>query len=218
MWISLFLSVRKWLSIWLCCIDDRLIRKSDCLSGSICCCSFADALGFTLNLTSYNNFAQWRYSNQWSNREVLLLLVENYTQYPAPTRWNTLVCGNFWLALRGYYLIKLLKWTVLQSNPETQCTSWQIPFAPPHRFSAFWLRSKCSICSYQLNICSDTGHVSPSILNRFLQGDEVQELAPASSRVGLALQYRRIGSLPTSKRSVERWKVDKNVSTIRNIT
>ena len=22
----------------------------------------------------------------------------------------------------------------------------------PHRFSAFWLRSKCSICSYQLNI------------------------------------------------------------------
>ena len=21
-----------------------------------------------------------------------------------------------------------------------------------HRFSAFWLRSKCSICSYQLNI------------------------------------------------------------------
>ena len=119
MWISLFLSVRKWLSIWLCCIDDRLIRKSDCLSGSICCCSFADALGFTLNLTSYNNFAQWRYSNQWSNREVLLLLVENYTQYPAPTRWNTLVCGNFWLALRGYYLLKLLKWTVLQSNPET---------------------------------------------------------------------------------------------------
>ena len=29
------------------------------------------------------SFAQWRYSNQWSNREVLLLLVENYTQYPA---------------------------------------------------------------------------------------------------------------------------------------
>ena len=31
------------------------------------------------------NFAQWRYSDQWSNREVLLLLVENYTQYPALT-------------------------------------------------------------------------------------------------------------------------------------
>ena len=36
-------------------------------------------------LTSQVNFAQWRYSNQWSNREVLLLLVENYTQYPAHT-------------------------------------------------------------------------------------------------------------------------------------
>jgi len=47
------------------------------------------------------NFAQWRYSNQWSNREVLLLLVENYTQYPALTRWNTLVWGNFCWALRG---------------------------------------------------------------------------------------------------------------------
>ena len=129
MWISLFLSVRKWLSIWLCCIDDRMIRKSDSLSGSICWCSFADAMGFTLNLTSYNNFAQWRYSNQWSNREVLLLLVENYTQYPAPTRWNTHVCGNFWLALRGYYLIKILKWTVLQSNPEAN--------APQVKFHSF---------------------------------------------------------------------------------
>ena len=46
------------------------------------------------------NFAQWRYSNQWSNREVLLLLVENYTQYPALTGWNTLVWGNFWRLLR----------------------------------------------------------------------------------------------------------------------
>ena len=64
-----------------------------------------------------------------------------------------------------------------------------------HRFSAFWLRSKCSICSYQLNIWYG-GHVPPSILNWFLQGDEVQELAPASSRVGLALQYRQ--DRPTS--------------------
>ena len=42
-----------------------------------------------------NSFAQWRYSNQWSNREVLLLLVENYTQYPAISTWNTVVLGNF---------------------------------------------------------------------------------------------------------------------------
>ena len=51
-----------------------------------------------------------------------------------------------------------------------------------HCFSAFWLRSKCS--SYQLNIWY-RGHVSPSISNWFLQWDEVQELAPASSRVGI---------------------------------
>ena len=69
------------------------------------------------------------------------------------------------------------------------------PFHVQHRFSAFWLRSKCSICSYQLNIWYG-GHVPPSILNWFLQGDEVQELAPASSRVGLALQYRQ--DRPTS--------------------
>ena len=41
------------------------------------------------------SFAQWRYSNQWSNREVLLLLVENYTQYPALLVWNITNWGNF---------------------------------------------------------------------------------------------------------------------------
>ena len=60
---------------------------------------------------------------------------------------------------------------------------------PGYRFSAFWLRSKCSICSYQLNIWYGD-HVSPSILNWFLTGEWVQELAPTRSRVGLALQYR----------------------------
>ncbi len=46
------------------------------------------------------NFAQWRYSNQWSNREVLLLLVENCNQYPAQTEWNISGWGNFWRLLR----------------------------------------------------------------------------------------------------------------------
>ena len=39
--------------------------------------------------------------------------------------------------------------------------------AHSYRFSAFWLRSKCSICSYQLNIWYE-GHVPSSILNWFL--------------------------------------------------
>ena len=41
-----------------------------------------------------------------------------------------------------------------------------------YRFSAFWLRSKCSICSYQLNIWYE-GHRPSSILNWFLDGDRV---------------------------------------------
>ena len=36
-----------------------------------------------------------------------------------------------------------------------------------HRFSAFWLRSKCSICSYQLNIWYGL-HSRSRILNWFL--------------------------------------------------
>ena len=125
-----------------------MILSLKCLGQSYDATSWESA-GFMLSQTYYGNFAQWRYSNQWSNREVLLLLVENYTQCPAPTRWNTLVCGNFWLALRG------------------QGTLIFDPYHTTHRFSAFWLRSKCSICSYQLNIWYGD-HVSPSILNWFL--------------------------------------------------
>ena len=71
-----------------------------------------------------------------------------------------------------------------------------------HRFSAFWLRSKCSICSYQLNIWYK-GHVPFSILNLFLQGMECQELAPVLSRVDLALQYRK--DWPTPITTQEFW-------------
>ena len=45
-----------------------------------------------------------------------------------------------------------------------------IPTLLRHRFSAFWLRSKCSICSYQLNIWYED-HVSSSILIWFLPGE-----------------------------------------------
>ena len=48
----------------------------------------------------------------------------------------------------------------------------------------------------------------PSILNLFLSGDEVQELAPASSRVGLVLQYRQ--DRPTSPINMDA-SVDTNI-------
>ena len=34
------------------------------------------------------SFAQWQYHSQWSKSEAWLLLVENYTQYPAVSSWN----------------------------------------------------------------------------------------------------------------------------------
>ena len=71
-----------------------------------------------------------------------------------------------------------------------------------YRFSAFWLRSKCSICSYQLNIWYK-GHVPFSILNLFLQGMECQELAPVLSRVDLALQYRKDWPTPITTRDFQ---------------
>ncbi len=59
-----------------------------------------------------------------------------------------------------------------------------------YRFSAFWLRSKCSICSYQLNIWYESQRFS-MMLNWFLNGDDVLVLAQTPSFVGLTLQYRK---------------------------
>ena len=66
-----------------------------------------------------------------------------------------------------------------------------------HCFSAFWLRSKCSICSYQLNIWYGS-HVLSSILIWFLTGDGVLGLALALSQVSLVLQYHQDRPLPHS--------------------
>ena len=59
-----------------------------------------------------------------------------------------------------HYLFQSVKWSV-----NNKYKLW-------YRFSAFWLRSKCSICSYQLNIWYE-GHGSSSMLNWFLDGDRV---------------------------------------------
>jgi len=48
-----------------------------------------------------------------------------------------------------------------------------------HRFSAFWLRSKCSICSYQLNIWY-VPHWGTTILNWFLDMDRALGACSAS--------------------------------------
>ena len=65
-----------------------------------------------------------------------------------------------------------------------------------YRFSAFWLRSKCSICSYQLNIWYGP-HWGPSILNWFLNraGDAGVYSGPSTRWLGLAVPPRPAHSL-----------------------
>ena len=66
-----------------------------------------------------------------------------------------------------------------------------------HRFSAFWLRSKCSICSYQLNIWYED-HVSSSILNSFLQGDGMSGACSGSIKSWLCIAVpQRSAHFPT---------------------
>ena len=57
-----------------------------------------------------------------------------------------------------------------------------------YRFSAFWLRSKCSICSYQLNIWY-VAHWVTTILNWFLElgGDAGACSDPSTGWPGIAV-------------------------------
>lgn len=57
------------------------------------------------------SFAQWQYRKRWGLSELRLLLIENYTQYPAMRTWNTVHIGNFWRILRFP--------RNLQSNPKS---------------------------------------------------------------------------------------------------
>ena len=52
------------------------------------------------------SFAQWQYRKQWGLSELRLLLIENYTQYPAVRTWNTVPTRNFWWWLRPPRILK----------------------------------------------------------------------------------------------------------------
>ena len=110
--------------------------------------------------------------------------------------WNVTL-NHIWHQTRSCWSYLCPKWSISFYKSQSALCPWKSWWATywwrhntSYRFSAFWLRSKCSICSYQLNIWYG-GHVPPSRLNWFLQGDRVQELAPALSRVGLVLQYHQ---------------------------
>lgn len=74
-----------------------------------------------------------------------------------------------------------------------------------YRFSAFWLRSKCSICSYQLNIWYDP-HVGSTILIWFLDYGEVLGACStfAADRPGIAVPP---GSVHSLRGAIKLWYV-----------
>ena len=92
-------------------------------------------------------------------------------------------------------LIRTCRWGLLGWGP-----------LKSYRFSAFWLRSKCSICSYQLNIWY-VPHVGTSILNWFLQLGEMLGActALATSWPGIAVPPGSAHS-PFGEKKSNKWK------------
>ena len=101
------------------------------------------------------------------NRKIFVLWFFHQTEK------NTVAVStkSFEMVDRFFFKGKIEKHSL---SPNQPVESWQTvmcwtphPVAHSYRFSAFWLRSKCSICSYQLNIWYEN-HVFSSILNWFL--------------------------------------------------
>ena len=73
-----------------------------------------------------------------------------------------------------HFMGHLSLWRTIPNLGRTRgsCIQIRLRGGARHRFSAFWLRSKCSICSYQLNIWY-VPHRGTTILNWFLELGEV---------------------------------------------
>ena len=80
-----------------------------------------------------------------------------------------------------------------------------------YRFSAFWLRSKCSICSYQLNIWY-ASYMEARILNWFLDPGGRPGLARTPPRVDPVLQYLRARPTPSHAIKIKEESLDSSVS------
>ena len=109
------------------------------------------------------NFSRSNWSVSWAKRKAfagysVLVWIANWKGFTWASAKLTQTVPNLETCI---LLNGTLGATLIASFGETLCL---------HRFSAFWLRSKCSICSYQLNIWYED-HVSSSILVWFLPGD-----------------------------------------------
>lgn len=109
----------------------------------------------TFPFTNFSRLTDFRRNRQWSINDTRQSSAAKY-------RFEGKTVGNFAHKLREKNLFKREV-----SNEHLRELS-----VTRHRFSAFWLRSKCSICSYQLNIWY-VPYVGTSILNWFLHLGEM---------------------------------------------
>ena len=131
--------------IWAGCdpkSNERFVKPDKQHCNTYDTCTVTLGLRYTARLgKKHANFAQWRYSNQWSNREVLLLLVENYTQYPALPTWNTVCWCNFCRLLRELITLQTLPLSVETGEPTRILTT----LLPPPIFKSYYALQPQSI-------------------------------------------------------------------------
>ena len=77
------------------------------------------------------SFAQRWYSNQWSNREMLLLLIENWYQYPGKEKWNIFSFANFCMVVSTFNN----SWSLflLQMSSSRKSANWKQDLMFPTR-------------------------------------------------------------------------------------
>ena len=81
--------------------------------------------------------------------------------------------------LHGNLVVDVINiWPYAHRSYGPKALKWCMATFAQHRFSAFRLRSKCSICSYQLNIWYVV-HWTTTILNWFLRLDDVNGIYSA---------------------------------------
>jgi hypothetical protein len=107
----------------------------------------------------YNELVSSRLEKQWFQWPWI---VERFTKRRSPFKrackfhfrpcLSYSICCNSWYGIDITIISLTLKTQGLRKNKHSFVIPWKLENHFGYRFSAFWLRSKCSICSYQLNI------------------------------------------------------------------
>ena len=136
------------------------------------------------------NFSRSNWSVSWAKRKAFA----GYSVLVWIATWK----GFTWASAKLIETVPDLETCHLLKGTLGATLSWSFgETAYLHRFSAFWLRSKCSICSYQLNIWYED-HASSSILNSFLPGDGTSGACSGSTKSRLCIAVpQRSAHFPT---------------------